>query len=651
MAPALLRIFILFLCLLALPLSGNAQLVKNGVADLTSLNTDSTLRLSGHWEFYWNELLEPPDFNSERPVNYIKVPGSWNRQGHPLLGVATYRIRLLLPANQHSLSLYFPVINCAARAWLNGELIAETGKVSSNSTTYKPQLSATIISIPAKVPKVELIIQVANYSYFSSGVAGTPTLDKASRIVSKTNRDNGIENFFAGSLIAMFIYQVILFFLYQRAKPNLWLALICLGVAVRALIVHGGSFLLPNLFPEVPWEIWKKIEFGSVYAITAFFPLYIYNLFIEYANKKPLWFFNSLALIMCTVVILTPQYFYGQLLDIGHVGLLLAFIYAVYTIHKAWRMGNTDAKVILFGVLSSFPFILAEILQNSMLFSVQIHFMYLVEIGVLVFLLFQVYLLANHYAKAYHYLEQLNLNLEKIVDERTEQLVKTNTVKDKLLSVMSHDVKSPLNSLRGVLQVLNMGAINQDEFLKLTKQIEGDLNKTGMMIENILFWTAAQLKGVKIKPEKFDLYFALEEHVQLFKTIADRKNITLQHNAAHHQYITCDRNILNLLLRNLLANAIKFSFEQGVVQIITEIKSDNLVLQVKDNGIGMNAETLNKIMLPQTTESMSGTGNEKGTGLGLALCREYLQKAGGELRIESTVDKGSTFTVILPLEV
>ena len=77
------------------------------------------------------------------------------------------------------------------------------------------------------------------------------------------NRSNGIENFFAGSLIAMFVYQMILYFLYHRGKPYLWLALICLGVALRALIVHGGSFLLPNLFPFVSFEIWKKLEFGN----------------------------------------------------------------------------------------------------------------------------------------------------------------------------------------------------------------------------------------------------------------------------------------------------------------------------------------------------------------------------------------------------
>jgi signal transduction histidine kinase len=636
------RKFLMLICLAVFPYLGTAQLVKNGVANLTTINTDTAIPLSGQWEFYWNQLLTPEDFNAERPANYIQVPGSWNRQGYPMLGFATYRVKVLSPPHQQSLSIYFPFINCSARIWLNGKLMTETGVVSSSPDTYKPRLSATIVSVPEETRELELIIQVANFTYFSSGLAGTPTLDNTSRILAKINRNNGIENFFAGSLIAMFIYLVILFFLYQRAVPNLWLALICLGVAMRALIVHGGSFLLPGLLPEVPWEVWKKIEFGSVYAITAFFPMYIYSLFPESANKKPTWFFNTLAGVMCTVVLFTPQYFYGQLLDIGHAGLLLAFIYAVYTIHKAWRAGNVDAKVILFGVLSSFPFILAEILQNTMLVSVKIHFMYLVELGVLVFLLFQVYLLANHYAKAY-------TNLEKIVEERTEQLVNTNTVKDKLLSVMSHDIKSPLNSLRGVLNILNMGAIDKTEFLKLTQQIEGDLNKTGMLVENILLWTASQLKGVSLKPEKFDLYTVLEEHIHLFKTIADQKNIILSHHAAPGQYITCDRNILNLLLRNLMANAIKFSFENGVIQILSEIKADTLILQVKDSGVGMDAETLTKLMSPQPTESKSGTSNEKGTGLGLALCRDYLQKAGGEIHVDSTVNKGSTFTVTLPI--
>jgi signal transduction histidine kinase len=627
-----------------------AQVVVEGKADLSRFNpvSDGPLYLSGTWEFYWNELLSPEDLKKPHKKAFITVPGSWNRQAdYPALGFATYRMKMILPDNHHGLWIFFPIINSAGKIWINGELLHETGKVSAIKEQYRAELLNTLVAIPDKSREVDLVVQVANFAYFSGGIAGPPELDRSTGIFARANRANGIENFFAGSLIAMFIYQLILYFLYHRGKPYLWLSLICLGVALRALIVHGGSFLLPNLYPGVEWEYWKKIEFGAVYAMGALFPLYVYHLFIEHAPKWPVYFFVGISSILFFLVLVTPQYVYGKFLDVCHITLLLSFIYAIYSITRSWRAGNQDARIILFGVLASFPFILLEIMKNTSLFPQNIQLMYLVEMGVLVFLLFQVYLLANHYAKSYRNLEAMNLNLERKVEERSGELITANEVKDRLLSVMSHDIKSPLNSLRGILQIYNSGAITKDEFSQYAQHIENDLNKTTILVENILYWTASQIKGVQVKIEEFALYNLLEENVQLFKTIAANKGIALIHNAPKSLVVKSDRNILNLVLRNLISNAIKFSFENGKIDINVKENNNELLIQVKDQGVGMDEETLETLLAPELVISTAGTGNEKGTGLGLALCRDYLQKAGGELTVESEKGAGSTFNITL----
>ncbi len=631
--------------LFALSVSGIAQQAQQGTLDLSHYNfeVDGAYGFSGTWEFYWNQLLEPADFNKSRNPQWMSVPGSWNRQGnYPAIGFATYRLKLILPEKRKSLVLYFPSINSAAKIWVNGILITETGVVSTDQKTYSPKLTSTTISLPDNVVEAELVIQVVNFTYFSGGLAGTPRLDTVAGIVSSLNRMNGVENFFAGSLIAMFIYQLILYFVYYRGKPYLWLALICLGVALRAMIVHGGSFLLPNLFPTVTMEYWKKIEFIGVYASVALFPLYVYHLFIDHSPKKPIVFFVTVASFLCLAVITTPQHIYGKLLDVCHVCLLLSFVYAVYSISRAWRAGNKDARVILVGVLTSFPFILAEILKNSLLYPLNIKSAYMVELGVLVFLLFQVYLLANHYAKSYK-------NLEKTVEERTGELTTANTVKNRLLSVMSHDIKSPLNSLRGILQVYNKGLITKEEFNRFAQQLEGDLGKTSMLVENILFWTASQLKGIRLQKEKFDLKQLTEENMRLFETIAANKKIEVKSTSAEIVTVEFDRNILNMVLRNLISNAIKFSYEGGRIDIVITQTEDSILLQVKDQGIGMDDITIQSLLDHRFTVSTSGTIQEKGTGLGLSLCRDYLQKAGGLLTIESAKGKGSSFNVVIPV--
>ncbi|MCI0750612.1 MAG: sensor histidine kinase, partial [Flammeovirgaceae bacterium] len=569
--------------------SGKAQISKGQLVASQHDFKKGELRLAGEWEFYWNQLLAPDFTESTTPV-YLQVPGSWHRQGnYDLLGFATYRVQLVLPAHQQGLSLIFPIINSSAKIWINGVLVTETGKVSADKKNYEAKLANTIVSLPDYTKQIEVVVQIANYTYFSSGMGRTPIIDQSASVFTRMSIAKGIENFFAGSLMAMFVYQLILYFLYHRGKPYLWLGLICLGVALRAMIVHGGSFLLPDLFPNVSWEVWKKLEFGSVYLMIMLFPLYIYHLFTEQAPRWPLYFFVSVAGILGVTTLVTPQYIYGQLLDICHLSLLLTFIYAVYSIVRAWRAGNEDARIILFGVLASFPFILIEILKNSIYIPIEISFMYLVELGVLVFLLFQVYLLATHHAKSFKRLEVLNTSLEKVVAERTEELVTANSVKDKLLSVMSHDIKSPLNSLRGILQLYNKGALTQQEFGEFTRQVEGDLGKTSILVENILYWTASQLKGIQMRKEYFDLRALIEENVQLFKTIADRKEIQLQF-AVPHMMLRWDRNVLNLVLRNLISNAIKFSFEKSSIDIVVTPSGDQLHITVRDYGKGIDEE-------------------------------------------------------------
>jgi signal transduction histidine kinase len=316
-------------------------------------------------------------------------------------------------------------------------------------------------------------------------------------------------------------------------------------------------------------------------------------------------------------------------------------------IARAWREGNRDASIILFGVLASFPFILLEIGQNSQIIHFDISFPYLVEMGVLVFLLFQVYLLANHYAIAYKNLEQVNIDLEAKVQARTSELTKANQVREKLLSVVSHDMRGPLNSLRGVLDIYNEGGFSESEMKALAGQIEENMSATSMLMDNILLWTSNQLKGVKVSYSKFSLRELIEEHFKIFKSIAETKNISFI-NTAEPFEVKSDKQILSLILRNLIANAIKFSFEGGCIEIHALENNSDFIIQVKDNGKGIPTEDLASIF--QATITTEGTSQEKGTGLGLALCYDYLRHLNGEISVQSERDKGTTFTIRVPFK-
>jgi len=639
------------LSFLLLAITFNGAFAQNSEVDLTHVDFDQhgMQPISAKWQFYWNRLLTPEDFVDGNQQGELIFPGGWNRvSDYPSLGFATYRTKIKLPPQTKGLSIYFPAINSAARIWINGEKVAENGNVTTDKQFYRSKLTGIVLAVPPKVTDLDLIVQVVNYTSFVGGFSGVPELGNTSALMLRLNQTQGINNFFAGSLMAMFIYQLILYSLFQRGKSYLWLALICLGVALRAMIVYGGSFLLPNLFPYVPWEIWKKIEFESVYAIIAFFPLYIAKLFQHEAPQWPTKFFVTISILLCLLVLVTPHYVYGKFLDVGHAALILTFLYALYSAGKARGSGNEDARIIFIGIMVAFPFIALEIIKNSLLHNVNIPLMHLVETGVLVFLLFQVYLLANHFANSFKNLEQLNQSLEKMVDERTEQLTTANNVKERLLSIVSHDIKSPLNSLRGILNTYNQKSITAEEFKYYSKRIEDDLTKTSRLVDNILLWTANQLRGAKPKFERIDLKEIVKENIELFETIASSKKLSIKNELSKNHWVNFDRNILNLTLRNLISNAIKFSHEEDDIVIHSEVTEKASLIRVIDFGVGMSNEVLKTLQGSQAMKSAEGTNNETGTGLGLSFCREYLQMAGGDLEIDSTFGKGSTLTISVP---
>lgn len=604
--------------------------------------------LSGAWEFYYDSLIAPEQFKNFGTENYIKVPGSWHKNDqYPLTGKATYRCRVILPENQSGLLLYLSVINSASKIWINGELKSHSGSLHPGQ--YLAESTNNYAPIPDLNDTIEIIIQVANYSYFNSGLVSTPVLGNAAKIIKEKTLRNGIENVFAGSLLTMFIYQFLLFFLYKQGKPNLWLALICLFVAIRSMTLNGGSFLLPNLFPSMSFEIWKKLEFGGVYLVVGLFPLYVHHLFESSSNKYIVRIFITLALGLFSSVIFLPQYKYGQLLDVCHIALILSFLYATITIIRAWAIKkNPDSKFIFFGVIASFPFILLEILKNTELVNFDIRFGYLVELGLLVFLIFQVYILARHYANSYKSLEVLNQELELEVKDQTKALVNSNQIKDRLLSIISHDVKSPLNNLKGLLSLHDSGSLSQEDFGKFVKKIDENLKETTSMVENVLFWTARQRKGEDIFLESFKLKTLIDENINQLNQIVQSKSLNILHDIDIDFEIHTDRGILNFVVRNLLANAVKFSHEGGQIKISLEQKDEFHQLAISDYGVGMDDVQLSRLFAPERVESTIGTNDEAGTGIGLNLAKEYLEQLGGALRVSSQLNVGSTFTIAIP---
>ena len=236
---------------------------------------------------------------------------------------------------------------------------------------------------------------------------------------------------------------------------------------------------------------------------------------------------------------------------------------------------------------------------------------------------------------------------QKETEKRSEELERLNQVKDKFFSIISHDLRSPINALSGLLDLLDKGAVSSSELPKHIKELKTRFNHTRALLNNLLDWTLLQMDKLNLQKGKIDLKKLVDENIQL---LADTpgKEISLVNEVAPNSIGYADSNTINLVIRNLITNAIKFTNDKGEVKVSAVAKGNEWVVSVKDNGVGMATEVLRILFDKTSPYTTRGTANEKGTGLGLILCKEFVEKNGGRIWVESAEDYGSTFYFTLP---
>ena len=244
-------------------------------------------------------------------------------------------------------------------------------------------------------------------------------------------------------------------------------------------------------------------------------------------------------------------------------------------------------------------------------------------------------------------LERTNFQLK----ESEENLKKLNATKDKFFSIISHDLKGPFFSLLGLSEIMseNLDDLSKEEIKEMSLGINNASKKVFALLENLLEWSRAQLGMINIEKQLFDFNELVNENSKLFKSNFEQKGIELKSNLSENSKIYADREMINFALRNLLNNAIKFTDNGGEVLIETRKENTTFFIKISDTGIGMDKDSIRKLFKMESTFSTDGTRKEKGTGLGLILVNEFIQKNDGNILVESELGKGTTFTVKLPL--
>lgn len=234
------------------------------------------------------------------------------------------------------------------------------------------------------------------------------------------------------------------------------------------------------------------------------------------------------------------------------------------------------------------------------------------------------------------------------IEQQKEALNVLNDTKDKLFSVIAHDLRAPLAGLKSVMIFADSDDITPEEIKSLLPQMNKSLDDASGLLENLLFWARTQMDGEHLEKEEIDLKVLIDDTVNLLAPQARNKNITLESNVASRLIASADENMIYLILRNLISNALKFTQSGGTVTVSAEPCGHHICLSIRDTGIGISPEDQAKLFSNEFF-STAGTNREKGTGLGLMLSRDFVHLHGGTLTVDSTPGEGSIFKFTIPV--
>lgn len=250
-----------------------------------------------------------------------------------------------------------------------------------------------------------------------------------------------------------------------------------------------------------------------------------------------------------------------------------------------------------------------------------------------------------------YYIFRKTRRLNKLISSQKEELLQLNNVKNKLFSVVSHDMRAPVNSLSSFIYLLENRTISQESLLAYSHQLKKSLGHTSGMMENLLSWAASQMQGFQPVMERTDIRFIAEKTIDNTAGLAEEKQVHIVNAIPEETIAGIDPDMLQVVLRNLLTNAVKYSHPGGLITFSAGPAGEGYIaITITDNGIGMPEEYVKKInnSHPQMLRSSSGTAREKGTGLGLYLCRVFVSMMKGSLRVESKEGEGTVFRLVFP---
>jgi signal transduction histidine kinase len=682
------RLFLLHILLILMSVTLYASEVsikaKKGVTDLRNIDNPDNFKinLNGEWEFYWNKLLHPHDFQTRNinPDYYGKVPSYWTSYPEDSVrtekyGYATYRVTVLLPPGiRRPLAFNMPVFDSSYDIYINGKYFGGNGIPGKTAYETVPEYRRHFFRYDPDSDTISVIINVANFTHRRGGFWLPVQMGTFSEIQRQ------IAGYWAGEwsvisiLLGFSLFFMFFYLLSPREKIMIAFSLATLALAIRPLFT--SNFLILNIL-DMDWEWIVRFEYMDLFMI-----LICWSWVVRYMYPSKLFRLYTLVITVIFIVIFIALFFLPARI----------FTYSIMAFYPAMLVLMIYSTVMSFlGMLRKTTSDSAYFIGFLLLMAGGIHDIrvslgmagsassYLLTYFVVLFVFIQAMLLLYKWIKAFkekekfqEKMEYMNLNLERLINERTneiqirneeiedqsrrielqnKQLSDTIQLKNRIFSVIAHDLRSPVVNILYMLNLLKEKEYKEkyDTFANSSIQYA---QLVISLLENMLVWGRGQEDKIKFSPDKHDITEIILTNLSIFKETADMKEIVVNFTQVGSSTGYFDKDLFDIIIRNLLSNAVKYTHRGGRISILLRNKTKNgegILLKVCDNGIGIPAEKQKNLFTSTEIESTPGTEEEKGTGLGLKLCQELVQINNGSISVESREGEGTCFLITLPV--
>lgn len=644
---------LLFFCVLLQASMGWSLPVQKGMYHGNPDAFKHATNLDGEWDFYWQTTFAGYQLQKDSLVpERLIVPGNWDSYGHPKLGYGLFVIKVTGYEPWVRMALKMPTISNAFRLYVNGKFVANAGIFGTSKEQSTPDYVPQMITFTPHSDTFEIAFEVSNFYYREGGLDYSMQLGEVDAVAKDFHKDLIVEAFITGALLLMFFYFMGYYFIRRIDKTALYFSLLCLAAATR--VVSTQEILLRQFDMPVSWPWLFKLELMSIALIPTFGALYLFSLLNQTKYTNILKAFNFVTFIICLYLLFNDPYWGSHIVPPFRYYALAEMILLLVVVAKSMLLRQHPlATLASVGYFFVFAFGL-----NDILYSVgMINTFYAMPIAIFIYVFIQAIVLAKKYNTAFKEVEDLsgelqrvNKNQEDIIFHRTAELEGYNKIKDKIFSIISHDLRAPIATLSSVLSLAEEADDKTVVELRgYFKGIKRNVDNLNLTIDNMLVWSQGQINGVELKPETINLAEEVDRCISLYSLVALQKEITLMHTITEPYKIKVDPAHLSLILRNTISNSLKFTNIGGSIIISASRPSpDRVKICIMDNGIGIHSDKIDTIFNPQLHYSTYGTQNEKGTGLGLMLCKEYAEQNGGSITIESSEGQGTKVCVSLP---